>query len=50
MFAATQLLLSHDTPFDAVVAASDVVAAGVLRALKDAGRTVPGDVAADRIR
>ncbi len=44
-FAATQQLLSQGAPFDAVVAASDVVAAGVLRALKQAGRTVPGDVA-----
>ncbi len=43
--AATQHLLSNDTPFDAVIAASDVVAAGVLRALKEAGRMVPDDVA-----
>jgi DNA-binding LacI/PurR family transcriptional regulator len=44
-FAATQHLLAQGTPFDAVVAASDLVAAGALRALKQAGRTVPGDVA-----
>ena len=44
-FAATQQLLSRQTPFDAVVAASDVVAAGVLRALKEAARTVPDDIA-----
>ena len=44
-YAAMHQLLSRGTPFDAVIAASDVVAAGVLRALREAGRTVPGDVA-----
>jgi DNA-binding LacI/PurR family transcriptional regulator len=44
-FAATQGLLARGAPFDAVVAASDVVAAGVLRALKLAGKAVPDDVA-----
>jgi DNA-binding LacI/PurR family transcriptional regulator len=44
-FKATQELLARDAPFDAVVAASDVVAAGVLRALKLSGRAVPEDVA-----
>jgi DNA-binding LacI/PurR family transcriptional regulator len=44
-FAATHELLARGTPFDAVVAASDVVAAGVLRALELAGRAVPDDVA-----
>jgi DNA-binding LacI/PurR family transcriptional regulator len=44
-FEATQGLLARCGRFDAVVAASDVVAAGVLRALKLAGRAVPDDVA-----
>lgn len=44
-YAATQQLLSKATPFDAVLAASDVISAGVLRALKEARRAVPGDVA-----
>jgi DNA-binding LacI/PurR family transcriptional regulator len=44
-FTATQQLLSRRVPFDAVVAASDLVAAGVLRALKLARRAVPRDVA-----
>jgi DNA-binding LacI/PurR family transcriptional regulator len=44
-FAATQYLLARGAPFDAVVAASDVVAAGVLRAIKLTGRAVPDDVA-----
>jgi DNA-binding LacI/PurR family transcriptional regulator len=34
-----------DTAIDAVVAASDVIAMGVIRALAGSGRTVPGDVA-----
>ena len=42
-FKATQEL-ARRAPFDAVVAASDVIAAGVLRALKLAGRAVPDDV------
>jgi DNA-binding LacI/PurR family transcriptional regulator len=42
-YAATQLLLAHEP--DAIFAFSDRMAVGVLRALRDAGRTVPGDVA-----
>jgi DNA-binding LacI/PurR family transcriptional regulator len=38
-------LLSAHPDLDAVVAANDNMAAGALRVLKDAGRTVPGDVA-----
>lgn len=42
--AATALLASNE-PFDAIVAASDLIAAGALHVLRDAGRDVPGDVA-----
>jgi DNA-binding LacI/PurR family transcriptional regulator len=38
-------LLRADPRLDAVFAASDLMAAGALRALKDAGRRVPDDVA-----
>jgi DNA-binding LacI/PurR family transcriptional regulator len=42
---AMRALLSAHPDLDAVVAANDNMAAGALRALRDAGRTVPGDVA-----
>jgi len=42
--AMTRLLAAHPD-LDAVFAASDNMAAGALRAIKAAGRTVPGDVA-----
>lgn len=42
---AMQELLRADPRLDAVFAASDLMAAGALRALKDAGRRVPDDVA-----
>ena len=38
-------LLSRDPGLDAVFAASDLMAVGALRTLKEAGRQVPGDVA-----
>ncbi|MDU0114460.1 LacI family DNA-binding transcriptional regulator [Psychrosphaera aquimarina] len=41
---ATITLLDKNIPFDAVVAASDVIALGVLNALKTRGLTVPDDV------
>jgi DNA-binding LacI/PurR family transcriptional regulator len=44
-WAAMRELLARGHRFDAVVAASDLVAGGVLRALNEAGRTVPDDVA-----
>lgn len=37
-------LLERDPSIDGVFAASDAVAAGALEALRDAGRSVPGDV------
>jgi len=43
--AAAQRLLSRGTRFDAIFAASDLIAIGAMRALAEAGRTVPGDVA-----
>ncbi len=43
--AAAERLLEHDPGLDAVFCASDVMAAGARRALRDAGRTVPDDVA-----
>ena len=43
--AAMRVLLSGHPDLDAVVAANDNMAAGALRVLRDAGRTVPGDVA-----
>jgi DNA-binding LacI/PurR family transcriptional regulator len=42
---AMRALLSARPDLDGVVAANDNMAAGALRALRDAGRTVPGDVA-----
>lgn len=44
-FAAARKLLATSPDLDAVFAASDLMAAGVLRALKHAGRRVPDDVA-----
>jgi DNA-binding LacI/PurR family transcriptional regulator len=42
---ATALLLDRRPEIDAIFAASDLMAVGVLRALRRAGRRVPGDVA-----
>lgn len=42
---ATEALLTQDTAVDAIVALSDVLAVGVLHALRRAGRRVPEDVA-----
>jgi DNA-binding LacI/PurR family transcriptional regulator len=44
-FRAMERLLAREPGLDAVFAASDLMAAGALRALKAAGRGVPGDVA-----
>lgn len=43
--AAMRQLLDDDPALDAVFAASDLMAAGALKALRDAGRVVPDDVA-----
>ncbi|MEU8505557.1 LacI family DNA-binding transcriptional regulator [Streptomyces brevispora] len=42
---AVEQLLASGTEFDSVFAHNDVTAAGVLRALRLAGRSVPGDIA-----
>ncbi|GAA4590336.1 DNA-binding LacI/PurR family transcriptional regulator [Actinoplanes octamycinicus] len=39
-----RLLLDRDPSIDGVFAASDAIAAGALEALREAGRSVPGDV------
>ncbi|MXP29474.1 LacI family DNA-binding transcriptional regulator [Porphyrobacter algicida] len=44
-YRAASALIASRRPFDAVFAASDLIAIGALRALADAGRSVPGDVA-----
>ncbi len=44
-YAAAQALLAGDGTFDAVFAASDLLAVGVMRALHEAGVNVPHDVA-----
>jgi DNA-binding LacI/PurR family transcriptional regulator len=44
-FAAAQNLVVSGVAFDAIVAASDVIAISALRALSEAGRACPGDVA-----
>ena len=43
--AATRELLAREVDFDAIFAASDLIAIGALRALAEAGRSVPDDVA-----
>ena len=43
--AAARDLIASDASFDAIFAASDLIAIGALRALAEAGRSVPGDVA-----
>jgi len=42
--AAVSRLLRRHTPFDGIVASSDLIALGAIRALRQAGLTVPGDV------
>lgn len=42
---AVRRLLAGGVPFDAVFAHNDLSAAGAIKALREAGRTVPGDVA-----
>ena len=43
--AAVQALIARGVRFDAIVAASDLIAIGAMRGLKGAGLAVPGDVA-----
>lgn len=42
---AAERLMARGEPFDAIVCASDLIALGAMRALQEAGRTIPGDVA-----
>lgn len=42
---AAQALIESGIEFDAIFAASDLIAMGAMRALAEAGRSVPGDVA-----
>ena len=44
-YAAMETLLARARPFDALFAASDLIAIGAMRALADYGKSVPGDVA-----
>ena len=44
-YAAARELLARGAGFDAIFAASDLIAIGAMRALAEAGRAVPGDVA-----
>lgn len=44
-YGATRRLLARSVAFDAVFAASDLIAIGAMRALEEAGRRVPEDVA-----
>ena len=44
-YAAMETLLARDKPFDALFAASDLIAIGAMRALADHGKSVPSDVA-----
>lgn len=43
--AAARALIAGGAAFDAVFAASDLIAIGAMRALAEAGRSIPGDVA-----
>lgn len=43
--AAAQMLLSRGKKFDAIFAASDLIAIGAMRALAEVGLSIPGDVA-----
>lgn len=43
-YAAARALLAGGAAFDAVFAASDLIAVGAMRALREAGRDVPGEV------
>lgn len=43
-YAQARWLLDHRPDFDAIFAASDLIAIGAMRALREAGRTIPGDV------
>jgi LacI family transcriptional regulator len=42
--AATAELIGRSVPFDALFASSDAMAVGAMRALKRAGRAIPGDI------
>ncbi|WP_375195217.1 LacI family DNA-binding transcriptional regulator [Sphingobium sp.] len=42
---AASRLMARDVPFDAIFAGSDLIAIGAMRALDEAGLSVPGDVA-----
>ena len=44
-YRAASALIASGTPFDAIFAASDLIAIGAMRALAGAGRRIPGDVA-----
>ncbi len=44
-FTATRALLDSGVDFDAIFAASDLIAIGAMRALKAAGKAIPSDVA-----
>ena len=44
-YRAASRLIASGRPFDAIFAASDLIAIGAMRALAGAGRAVPGDVA-----
>ena len=44
-YRAASALIASSKPFDAIFAASDLIAIGAMRALAGAGRSVPGDVA-----
>ncbi|MDE2597528.1 MAG: LacI family DNA-binding transcriptional regulator [Sphingomonadales bacterium] len=44
-YAATQAMLAEGLSFDAIFAASDLIAIGAMRALAEAGKAIPGDVA-----